>query len=534
MSDKDNKKNKSIGNAKTNAENEKNKDTESITNGQIEVKELEKKDQIVKNRKSKTTEYTTDKILPFIQWVEKSDTMIPKIIINRFAQHCKKNIHFKVVRDDVDENEEILVYEKGRYQTKSENDFKGIIKNFYTTDERQIIRDLESSKIQNEVFISLMTDNNVVSRSLFDADENIINFKNGVLHLDTMELKGHDPKYLCTIQLPVSYNPCAKDPTKFLAYLDKLTGDKQEKLLLTECIGLAMSNVINSTKKSLFTVGKGDTGKSVLKNLTMLLLGEKNCSPVSLKTLEARFGLAHVYRKRLVGCNDLGYVTVDELEQFKQLTGNDLLSIEKKNKNNFNYRFTGLLWFGANQMPSFGGDKGEHVYKRIMIIKYENEIPPEEQIQDYEKILLEEEGEGIVLLALKALKKFIANGKQFDIPDSCNQSMKEYMVDNEPVLQFIEDCTKPVTDDKETILNKRSTVYKAYKRYCEVNEFKKRSSKSFNNMLNLNKIGENKKTNGEFVFTQFILTESAKYQYLSIPCEKVEIDDNKNPFNKKD
>lgn len=45
-------------------------------------------------------------------------------------------------------------------------------------------------------FISI--DHPFTRRSQIDADENIINFKNSVLHLDTMLLKPHSPSYLCT------------------------------------------------------------------------------------------------------------------------------------------------------------------------------------------------------------------------------------------------------------------------------------------------------------------------------------------------
>jgi phage/plasmid-associated DNA primase len=53
---------------------------------------------------------------------------------------------------------------------------------------------------------------------MFDSDFNVLNLQNGLLNIDTGELKEHSPDHLSLVQLPLSFDPKAKCPNilKFL------------------------------------------------------------------------------------------------------------------------------------------------------------------------------------------------------------------------------------------------------------------------------------------------------------------------------
>ena len=213
----------------------------------------------------------------------------------------------------------------------------------------------------NEVFNLLITDLKFVKIEELNSDENIINFKNGLLDISTGELKEHTPDLYSTIQIPCDFNPSIETPSNkyFDNFINHLTsGNDDIKRLLLQFVGVAISNIKGwRMKKALFMVGAGDVGKSQLKELTYKLLGVNNCSGIDLETLEDRFGTSEIFQKRLIGSNDMSYATVKELKTFKKITGGDTITAEYKGQAHFNFIFNGLVWFCCNELPKFGGDK---------------------------------------------------------------------------------------------------------------------------------------------------------------------------------
>lgn len=129
-------------------------------------------------------------------------------------------------------------------------------------------------------------------------------------------------------------------------------------------------------KKSLFLVGDGNTGKSQLKSLVERLLGKDNFIGIDLKEIEARFDTGAVYGTRLAVSYDMSFLTVDELKTFKKMTGVDSLFAEFKGQQSFEYTYGGLLWFCMNRLPKSGGDGGQWIYDRILVVNCPNVIPP--------------------------------------------------------------------------------------------------------------------------------------------------------------
>ncbi len=229
----------------------------------------------------------------------------------------------------------------------------------------------------------------------------------------------HTPDVYSTIQIPCEWTGIPTPTPVFDAYMHTLAnGNKEIEQLLMEFIDVCISNVKGCRmKKALFLVGDGDTGKSQLKSLVELLLGRDNYIGIDLKEIEARFGTGAIYDTRLAGSSDMSFLSVDELKTFKKITGGDSLYAELKGQQAFEFTYNGLLWFCMNRLPRFGGDNGQWVYDRIMVVRCENIIPKDKQ----DKRLLDKlyaEREGIVYKAVKALQQVIANGYRFSEPES--------------------------------------------------------------------------------------------------------------------
>jgi phage/plasmid-associated DNA primase len=57
-----------------------------------------------------------------------------------------------------------------------------------------------------------------------------------------------------------------------------------------------------------------------------------------------------------------------EEKVFKKTTSGDSLFAAFKGQNGFEFVYYGLLWFCMKRLPKFGGDNGEWVYTRIMVV----------------------------------------------------------------------------------------------------------------------------------------------------------------------
>lgn len=424
------------------------------------------------------------------------------------AAHFRKNEHYFWLRSEGGKPLRYL-YRDGIYVRVSDDEIKGVIKKYITDFMNTILK----MRDVDEVFKNLCSDPVFHSVEELNADENIINFRNGILKLDTMELVPHSPDYLCTVQIACDWNLKNTEAPVFDRYINTLTGGNEEiKRLLLQFIGAVISNVYGYRMKSaLFMVGAGNTGKSQLKALVEKLIGAVNCSPCSLKDLEERFGTSLLYGKRLIGSSDMSFMTVKELKTFKNITGGDHVNVEYKGRDSFQYIYKGLVWFCTNQLPKFGGDRGEHVYDRIIVVRCNNVVPPEQRDSRICDKMYEER-ESIVAQAVCAFREL--DGKPFTVPEICKTEKEAYKVENSPVLSFYNECCteRVVSVDKCTC----AVMYRIFREWCRDNNFFTPNKSVFRQELSMLAGGDitelEKTVKGQRYYT-FTLNRETKEQY---------------------
>ena len=429
------------------------------------VRELRAKVNTAKTMVS-NAEATSDAVPPFITFNPNKGHM--EVNCPKLAAYVREHLKYVLVQDAASKLSTVMkyVYEDGCYHLCSDDRMKGYIKKFITDYDESFLQ----MKHVDEVYKQINTDLNILNSTLLNQDENIINFQNGILNLDTMELQPHSPDILSTIQIPCNWNGSDAPTPVFDSFMDSFTEGREDvRKLLLQFMGVCISNIKGwRLKKALFLIGEGDTGKSQLKGLTERLLGAGNHIGIDLDRIEARFGTSAIYGKRLAGSSDMKFLTIKELEVFKQCTGGDALFAEFKGLSAFHFIYDGLLWFCANRAPKFGGDQGDWVYDRMMIINCHNVIPVEKRDR---KLLdkLYAEREGIVYKAVMALKEVIANGYRFDEPDIVKENRHAYKLQNNSVLYFFEECMQERPKPGSVPRNDRFTVnrvYDAYRNWC--------------------------------------------------------------------
>ena len=358
-------------------------------------------------------------------------------------------------------NDTLYEYDGGVWKARSESDVKSDLAAIVTR--HGTIPDPTHTDKAYKVIMSTGKRKDVET---FNADENLVCFQNGVYRLSDGEVLEHSPDYYFTLQLNASI-PARIEPTPYCDMCLANFGGTDVQTLLLEIFGGGISNVhMYRFKKGVLQYGVGDSGKTQLKGLAERVVGAGNYNNVDLSDLENnRFLSAAFQNVRIGGSNDMSNVRVKEEKVFKQLTGGDSIQAENKGENSFTFRYKGLLWFLANQLPLFGGDKGEHVYKRWIVIPCKNAIPEEMQIKDLQDRMYAER-DSFCIKALQAFQKAVANNYTFSIPASCQTANDEYRRKNSVVRTFIEECCEPFNRDTCTKEQTTGKLWATFKTWC--------------------------------------------------------------------
>ena len=401
----------------------------------------------------------------FIIKVERNNKLVEKVSAPLLAEWMRKNFLYHLAMDEVNGSVLMFRYVDGVYQELTDRLFKAAI----VQPIRNYNLELVNMRIVNEVYQILVSDLDYIPLEAFNNDENIINFKNGILHLDTMQLTPHSPDYLTTIQLPCEWTGQASETPVFDTFLGKLTsGDAEVQQMLIEYMGLCRSNMSGAhLKKALFLFGPGNTGKSQLLSLTQRLLGSRNYFAIDLKGIEARFGTSYIYGKRLIGSADMGFMSVGEMRTFKLLTGGDNVMAERKGQQAFCFKYHGFMWFATNALPKFASDRSKHTYDRFVIVPCNNVIPKEEQDPNLEDKMYAERN-GIIYKAVMAFKAFMNNGFKLSEPQAVIEARQEYKKMNSPVGAFFEECMVRAGNNRNEIITV-TAVHKAFTQWCRGN-----------------------------------------------------------------
>lgn len=118
--------------------------------------------------------------------------------------------------------------------------------------------------------------------------QRIVNFPNGVLDLDTFELKPHSESYMSSIQQSFLYDPDATCPT-WLRFIDTvMEHDPLKMQFLGEMPAYALFPDC-SLETGFFLIGDGANGKSVYLNTLRALFGDRYCSSVEPSRMAHEF-----------------------------------------------------------------------------------------------------------------------------------------------------------------------------------------------------------------------------------------------------
>jgi putative DNA primase/helicase len=261
--------------------------------------------------------------------------------------------------------------------------------------------------------------------------EPLLNVLNGMVDLRTGELQPHDPKHLSTVQIPIVWDPDATAPN-YEAWLREQIPDQADDL---EEVTSTMLDPSRTPTKAVFLFGPARSGKSTFLRLMVAMIGPDNCSAVGLhKLVSDRFAAANVYGKALNAANEISSTHIEDLSIFKQMTGQDPVTGDRKFGKQFTFVNAALFAFTANTLPTVS-ESSRAYSERIKPFKFGRSFAGNENPQIEEAMMAELPG--ILVRWVKAYQRYRERG-HFAETDATVR--REFEIRSDRVRQFIEEA----------------------------------------------------------------------------------------------
>lgn len=372
-----------------------------------------------------------------------------------------------------DKEPEMWIYHNGIYIAECRTYIKEYV--------RSILGVLYNIYFAQNVINKIITDTYIELSEFFKPEDiNKIPIMNGILDIKTKTLEEFNPDFKFFYKLPITYDPLIQ-PTKIIKFFDDILVDKKDKLVLQELFGYLLYRDYRFEKAWMF-LGKGRNGKGKTLELMERFLGLSNCTNISLQALETNPFISSVLFNKMANlAGDLPKKGLENTGRFKELTGHDFITADRKFQKPIEFRSFAKMIFSTNDLPK-SYDTTDGFYDRWIIIDfpfkfvYKPIAMNEKQIDTemIEKISTDKELSGLLNWALIGLKRLLDND-MFSINTSTEQNKLKWQRTESSCKAFLIDCIKCIYEKDTYILI--TDFEKEYFKYCTKHNIKPEQKK---------------------------------------------------------
>lgn len=327
----------------------------------------------------------------------------------------------------------------------------------------------------------------------FNEQPNLINCKNGVIDLRTLELYKHNPAFYFDYVLDVNYDPQA-DMTAWNKFLreslenaDRDEGGVYQLELLQLAAGYSITG--ETSEECLFYIhGKTRSGKSTFINTINEILGPL-ASTIQMSALVQKkfisdtqnFEIASLINRHFVVSSETDKDTYLDSAKIKNLTGRDTIKCAFKYKDPFQAKVKFKMWLTSNNEINVDATD-EAVWGRFRTFSFPYSKQDNVDINLKEKLLNSRDGIFLWLCwGAHVWYTLKDRGEHLPIP----VSMKNYLRSRKEELDTFGEFLNykgyyPVekgTKDAAVMFITSNNLYNQYCSWCDINQIKNRYSK---------------------------------------------------------
>lgn len=267
----------------------------------------------------------------------------------------------------------------------------------------------------------------------------VINLENTRLDIRNDKQITFTPNAIEFDRIPVTYDPLAycSDVDKMLNRV--FCGDIDLINLFYEMVGYVLLKSLPYETAFIF-FGDGANGKSTILDMLKTFIGSANYSAIPLDKLSNRFSTAELENKLANISDDINKIPIKDNGTLKQLISGKAIQAERKGERPFDLVSYATQIFSCNEIPkSFDTSNG--FYRRWILIPFNARFSSSDADYDpliKEKITTPQALSYLLNKALEAYKRLREN-KRFTEPESVRKLKSSYMINNSPVLSWIEE-----------------------------------------------------------------------------------------------
>jgi putative DNA primase/helicase len=275
---------------------------------------------------------------------------------------------------------------------------------------------------------------------LYPSAREIFACSNGLLYLPAGVLHPHTPVFWGCDAVDYAFNPHAREPKEWLAFLESVwPGDAEAIRTLQEIFGYMLTEDTGQ-QKAFLIVGPPRSGKGTIARILTRLLGPENVAGPTFAGLSGNFGLAPLIGKPLAIISDarLGGKTDQSVvvERLLSITGEDTLTIDRKYREPWTGRLPTRFLILTNELPRLTDASGA-VASRFILLRLQQDFRGREDHGLTARLLLELPA--ILNWAVVGRARLAARG-HFVQTASGQQSIDALKDLTSPIGAFLRDC----------------------------------------------------------------------------------------------
>jgi len=273
-----------------------------------------------------------------------------------------------------------------------------------------------------------------------DDGQHVLNVQNGILDLETFELRPHDSSALMTQLLGAAYDPQASCP-RFEQFMTDVLPDLEMRSYVQRALGYSLLG--DADQRAIFLIyGPSGTGKSTLMETIREVLGDyATTAPAgTFKNTRDKGPSNDLHRlrgKRFVSTSETAeHASFDE-ELIKRLTGRDRVASRELYQEYQEWTPQCCIWLATNHPPKFSSDD-DAIWRRAKLVPFTTRFRDREvEIKDMARKVLYPEAAGILNWLLAGLQDYLTYG--LNEPSQIEEAAVDQRLQSDSVARFVDD-----------------------------------------------------------------------------------------------
>lgn len=272
--------------------------------------------------------------------------------------------------------------------------------------------------------------------------------ENGVLDLSGEEtaLRSYNPEDWFTEKIPFCYNPSAKCERFLTELIRPALSNEDDVNQLQRDLGRQLF-AGNDAQTISILHGEGGSGKSVLLSILEFMLGLSRVGHLRSDHLNGRFETHGFHGKSTLVGKDVrpDYLNNQGAAVIKSLTGADRIQTEQKygGKHDLRGAFFIIITANSRLMIKLQGDQS--AWRRRLVVYEFSRQAPEKRIPNFDQVLLQEEGEGILAWLIEgylAHRKELREHGTLKLTPEQQQRVDDWLMESDALRAFAKENIK--------------------------------------------------------------------------------------------